>query len=53
MIIDETYSAEPVKMDAAAMLAEYGLTKAEAASVPAIANKRVRARSCCCSCCGL
>lgn len=41
VIIDETYFADSTKVDSAAMLKEWGLTEAEAAAVPAIANKKV------------
>ena len=41
VIIDETYTATPLAYDAAALLKDWGLTEAEAASVPAIANKQV------------
>ncbi|KAL4424905.1 hypothetical protein ABPG77_002128 [Micractinium sp. CCAP 211/92] len=41
VIIDETYSLDPVNYDGAALLKEYGLTAQEAASVPAIAGQKV------------
>ncbi len=44
VIIDETYAENPTTYDSAALLKEWSLTEAEAAALPAWANKKVRAR---------
>ncbi|KAI7839391.1 hypothetical protein COHA_006792 [Chlorella ohadii] len=41
VIIDETYAENPTTYDSAALLKEWGLTEAEAAALPAWANKKV------------
>lgn len=41
VIIDETYAENPTTYDSAALLKDWGLTEAEAASLPAWANKKV------------
>ena len=42
MIIDETYAADPTAYTPDALLKVWGLTTQEAATVPAIAAKKVR-----------
>ena len=44
VIIDETYAENPTTYDSAALLKEWGLTEAEAATLPAWANKKVCTR---------
>ncbi|PRW56963.1 flagellar associated [Chlorella sorokiniana] len=41
VIIDETYAENPTTYDSAALLKDWGLTEAEAATLPAWANKKV------------